>query len=79
MTDYKNLGGDSNVLGFDLLPNAIVVKFKTKNKDGCDTYLYSFSSAGQLNIEQMKKLAENGQGLNSFINRNVKKLYENKW
>ena len=39
-------------------------------------YTYSYKSAGVENVEQMKKLARQGYGLNSFINKNVKYDYE---
>jgi hypothetical protein len=41
-------------------------------------YLYSYASAGAGNIgniEQMKRLAVSGEGLNAFISTTVKKLY----
>jgi len=38
-------------------------------------YTYSYESAGKANIETMKQLADSGRGLNSFVMRNVKKLY----
>ena len=41
-------------------------------------YRYSYESAGLKNVEEMKRLAAQGHGLNSFINRRVKYLYE-KW
>ncbi|WP_199669333.1 hypothetical protein [Coprococcus sp. AF16-5] len=39
-------------------------------------YRYSYKSAGVENVENMKVLAEQGYGLNSFINRYVKYKYE---
>ena len=39
-------------------------------------YRYSYESAGRENVEEMKRLAAQGHGLNSFINRRVKYLYE---
>jgi len=65
--------GDSNVAGYEYGSDLIWVQFK----DG-SVYRYTNSSAGSQNIERMKKLADVGQGLNSFINTNVRKLYEAK-
>lgn len=79
MIDYKNLSGQSNVAQFEIGEDHIDVRFKTASKDGSTTYRYSYGSAGQDNVEKMKSLAMQGSGLNSFINTNVKKLYENKW
>lgn len=70
MKAYKNIGGDSGVSAYEDGADFIRVKFK----DGA-IYVYTNASAGTQNIEQMKKLAANGDGLNSFINRNVKKKY----
>lgn len=73
MERYKNLGGDAGVVNYEIGPDYISIQFK----DGC-TYLYTNTSAGANNIEQMKKLAALGHGLNSFINTTVRKLYANK-
>lgn len=40
--------------------------------------LYTYTSAGSHNIEEMKELATRGEGLNSFINRHVRKKYASK-
>lgn len=73
MERYKNLGGDSGVVGYELGADQIRVQFK----DGA-TYLYTYGSAGANYIEQMKRLATAGQGLNSFISTTVRKLYARK-
>ena len=73
MERYKNVGGDSGVTGYEIGSDYIRVQFS----DG-SVYLYTYASAGSNNIEQMKKLATAGRGLNSFINRNVRKSYERK-
>ncbi|EXE84541.1 hypothetical protein J591_3523 [Acinetobacter baumannii 532279] len=39
-------------------------------------YTYSYRSAGAGGVEDMKKLARNGNGLNSYIMRYAKTLYE---
>ncbi len=73
MERYANLGGDSGVVGYEIGNDFIRVQFS----DG-SIYLYTYASAGANNIEQMKKLARNGQGLNAFIYRNVRKAYARK-
>ncbi|MCL4488353.1 MAG: hypothetical protein M1570_09525 [Chloroflexi bacterium] len=70
MERYQNLGGDSGVAGYEIGPDYIRVEFS----DG-SIYLYTCMSAGDQNIEHMKQLARNGQGLNSFINAAVRKAY----
>lgn len=73
MDHYKNLGGNSGVVGYETGPDFIRVQFS----DGA-VYLYTSTSAGSENIDTMKQLAVYGEGLNSFINRNVRKAYARK-
>jgi hypothetical protein len=70
MTIYRNLTGRSSVAGYDIGDDYITVYF-TDNT----VYQYNYSSAGVLNIEQMKRLAIAGHGLNNFIMNNVKRSY----
>lgn len=73
MERYRNLGGDSNIVEFAIESDSITVRFR----DG-SLYLYDYRSPGGGDVEHMKKLAESGQGLNSFISRVVKKRYSSK-
>lgn len=73
MERYQNLGGDSGVAGYELRADQIRVQFK----DGA-IYLYTYGSAGANYVEQMKRLAIAGHGLNSFISTTVRKLYARK-
>lgn len=79
MEIYSNFSGESNVSLYEIGDDHIIVKFKNRSKDGRDTYKYSYSSTGQKNVDHMKLLAISGTGLNTFINKKVKKFYENKW
>lgn len=79
MVNYKNLSGQSNVSRYEIGPDFIIVEFATVGKDGNNTYKYTYASAGQVNVDEMKKLAVEGRGLNSFINTHVRKNYANKW
>lgn len=67
MERYANLGGDSGITGYEIAADSITVQFK----DG-SVYLYSYASTGQRDVERMKQLAQQGQGLNSFISKHVK-------
>jgi hypothetical protein len=71
MTKYLDLDNDSGIEAYEIGSNQISVKFK----DTAKIYVYSYASAGKENIEHMKKLAQSGDGLNSFINLNVKYKY----
>ena len=73
MEHYKNLGGDSGVVAYEIGLGSIMVQFK----DG-SVYLYTNQSAGAASIAEMQRLAKAGQGLNSFISRVVKKGYVRK-
>ena len=61
METYQNVNGNSGIAGY---------------ADTESVYRYSYESAGLKNVEEMKRLAVQGHGLNSFINRRVKYLYE---
>lgn len=74
MPRYKNTSGDSGICSYEIGVDFIDVQFT----DGF-TYRYSYSSAGENNVEEMKLLAEAGKGLNSFINQYVKQDYSRKW
>lgn len=73
MEIYKDLNGDSGVTAFEIGSDFIIVRFSFNSE-----YLYNYASAGKENIEAMKKLAKTGDGLNSYINKHVKKLYAKK-
>lgn len=70
MKTYKNLGGDSPIVGYEIGPESITVEF-----DDGSIYVYDYESSGRQSVEQMKDLASAGQYLNSFINRFVRKKY----
>ncbi|MBO6881879.1 hypothetical protein [Winogradskyella sp.] len=70
MARYRNLGGDSGVYSYEIGNNSIIVTFSTNA-----SYEYTYESAGARHIENMKRLAQQGHGLNSYINKHVKKGY----
>ncbi len=72
MERYRNSGGDSGVSSFEIGVDYIGVRFSGSIR----TYQYSHRKAGQHHVETMKKLARSGSGLNSYINRYVKNLYD---
>ncbi len=73
MERYKNLKGDSGIDSYKIGPDSITVYFS----DGA-VYRYTYQSTGKANVEQMKKLATAGEGLNGFINTVVKNDYSRK-
>jgi hypothetical protein len=73
MIRYKNLGGNSAVFSYEIEADSITVKFDTGA-----TYLYTYRIPGAVVVEQMKALAIQGRGLNSYINSVVKIRYQSK-
>ncbi len=78
MQQYKNLSGREAIESYESGADFIIVKFSEPSKSGYHTYKYTSASAGAENVEQMKGLAEAGDGLGDFIQMNVRKLYEEK-
>ncbi|MBE8712142.1 hypothetical protein C4F49_00415 [Sphingobacterium sp. KB22] len=72
MERYRNSGRDSGVSAFEIGLDYILVQFSGTAR----TYRYSYRKAGQNHVETMKRLARSGSGLNSYINRYAKKLYD---
>ncbi|ENX07768.1 hypothetical protein [Acinetobacter courvalinii] len=72
MEKYLDLDGDSGVVAYEIGETYIKVKFNGTYK----IYTYSYRSAGANRVEDMKRLARSGDGLNSYIMRYAKKLYE---
>lgn len=73
MLRYANKQGGSGVVRYEIGEEAIAVKFV-----GGETYLYTYRSAGKKNVETMKNLARKGEGLSTFISREVKEKFERK-
>lgn len=72
MKRYRNLHGSSGVEAYSVLPHAIRVKFHGSDR----IYEYSDKSAGADNVRRMKRLAEAGRGLSTFIATHVGDRYE---
>jgi len=68
---YLDLNHDSGVASYEIGHEFIRVQFKKNSK----IYTYSYASAGYQHIENMKQLAQYGDGLNAYINHHVKQLY----
>jgi len=73
MEKYRGIDHDLGVLEYEYSDDWIKIKFN----DG-SVYEYMSGKAGQDNIEKMKQLADKGNGLNSFIYRNVRFKYSRK-
>ena len=73
MRSCPQLAGDTGVTGFEFGPDSITVRFA----DG-SLYLYTAESTGRARIARMKRLAVEGSGLTTFINRHVRQDYARK-
>lgn len=67
---YANVGGNSGVASYDLGEDWFLVNFTTGSR-----YLYTTKSATREQIEEMKRYANDGKGLNSYIMRTLKTNY----
>ena len=72
MISYKNLNGNSNVKCYNISENYIDIEFYNTPL----VYRYSNVVPGRQALNELKRLAIQGYGLNSYINRYVKKNYE---
>ena len=73
MIKYKNLSQESGILNYAILTDGIRVQWV-----GGDIYYYSNDSTGEEHIVEMKRLAEKGRGLATYISQNVRDNYEYK-
>lgn len=66
MEKYKNLGGNSNVDCYSIFPDSIIVRFN----DGAE-YTYNIQKPGLAIVNEIKRLAKAGSGLNSYLKKVV--------
>jgi hypothetical protein len=71
MEMYNDIGSDSGVVSFKSAADSISIQFKKSDQ----IYKYTYASAGAKNIEAMKLRAISGDGLNSYILRNVQNKF----
>lgn len=71
---YKNLSGNSGVEYYGTTPDSIFVWFK-----GRRCYEYNASRPGAHHVATMKRLAENGRGLSTYISQDVGKNFAREW
>ena len=77
MTRYLNRSGDSGVVEYEIASDSSIVAF-SKRSGGTSGYLYNYDKPGRQNVEKMKRLAEAGKGLSSFVGKTIKKNYAEK-
>ena len=63
MKRYGNRHGNSGIAAYEEGPDFIRIRFTSGS-----VYLYTYESAYEEDIEEMKALAREGEGLTRFIN-----------
>ncbi|MRS16548.1 hypothetical protein GJV06_16810 [Enterobacteriaceae bacterium RIT691] len=70
MERYANRDGDSGIVAYEVTADSIKVQFSDRK-----IYVYNSIRPGTAIVNEMKSLATAGRGLNSYINRIVRKNY----
>ena len=73
MKRYRKAGGESGVTAYETADDKIIVVFDDM------VYEYTYKKPGPQHVEAMKKYAEAGEGLSTYISQNVKTEYETKY
>ena len=73
MKKYGDPCGNSGVSAYEISDDSISIRFKSG-----DIYIYDYRSAGRASIERMKRLAEEGTGLATYISQHVRENYAEK-
>jgi hypothetical protein len=73
MTPYRNSSGTSGVVAYEIRDDSIVVQFRKGGK-----YLYTYDIPGRQEVEEMKRLAMEGKGLATYLNKIVRKRFAKK-
>jgi hypothetical protein len=71
---YKDISGNSGVVAYEIGKDYIKIRFKHEDH----VYLYSYHNPGKKHVEAMKRLAEAGEKLSTYISVNVRDNYEAK-
>lgn len=71
MKRYENRSGRGGITGYEILFDGIILEFNFK-----DECLYDYSKPGKEHVEQMKTLAERGEGLTTYVNQHVRGNYK---
>jgi hypothetical protein len=70
MRPYPDIEHDSGISAYEIGQGSITIRFA----DG-GIYLYDASAPGAKHVAEMQKLARSGRGLNTYINKHVRRNY----
>jgi hypothetical protein len=73
MAQYGGNRKKPGVRAYEIGPDSIDVEFSSGW-----IYHFSYQKPGPERVERMKKLAESGHGLSTFINKHVKNRFESR-
>lgn len=73
MRRYGNRHGGSGIVAWEASDDELRVKFRSG-----EVYVYDADHPGRAHVEAMKRLAERGEGLTSYISRHVREDYARK-
>ena len=73
--NYKNKKGDSGVSEYLIGNDSIILKFLNSKFH----YLYNGLKPGKYQVDNMIQLAQEGKGLNRYINFHVRKKFYSKY
>ncbi|HTM67427.1 MAG TPA: hypothetical protein VL093_13955 [Flavipsychrobacter sp.] len=70
----ESYGDDkTGVIGYALTYSGIILRFRNN-----ELYLYDDVKPGKEHVEQMKRLAETGKGLTTYVTKHVRDNYRTK-
>jgi hypothetical protein len=72
MQKYVDINGDSSVLSYLIGEDYIILKFMGIQR----MFVYSYKKAGREHVENMKVMAQLGNGLDLYIKKNTNDLYD---
>lgn len=70
MRPYQDTDDESGVVAYRIGAGSITIRFRSGG-----TYLYDASAPGAAHVAEMQRLARAGDGLNTYINKYVRKNY----
>ena len=74
MKPYKDLSGTSGILAYSIGKDFIKIVFESDPVP----YVYSWKKPGKTKVERMKRLAESGKGLATYINKYVRQDFDSR-